>query len=144
MEKIRTLFKEIISDQSLDYYYVVIPKPLFRTKLCIWFSSLQFSLPAEDCHFKHTWPSDVDIHAVVFYLSLRRSSNGCNAKVSCIQMLLCPFPLIGVVAQVKHGLLFKLPKAPAVWVLRVPFILIVVHQVDVRVLHGPVEKQPSG
>lgn len=57
----------------------------------------------------HTWSSDVHIHAVVLYLALRRGwGNGSDAKVGCIQMLLCPFPVVRMVAQVQHGLLFKL------------------------------------
>lgn len=59
--------------------------------------------------FVQTWSSDIHIHAVILYLSLRRSrSNRGNAKVSCIQMLLRPFPLISMVTQIQHGLLFKL------------------------------------
>lgn len=57
----------------------------------------------------HTWSSDIHIHAVILDLSLRRGrSDGGNTQVSCIQMLLCPFPVVSVISQIQHGLLLKL------------------------------------
>ena len=127
---------------------------------------------------EHTRSSNVNVHAVVLYLSLRRSrGNGGNAQVCGIQVLLGPFPVVSVITEIQHGLLFKLDdykqkgvwlyfrlrsnilqqrggwdgqhgyvkldqnvsysKAVAVWILVAPFVLIVIHKVDVRYLHWP-------
>lgn len=62
------------------------------------------------CHVcEHTWSSDINIHAIILYFSLRRCrSDRCHPEVSCIQMLLRPFPLVSLISQIQHGLLLKL------------------------------------
>lgn len=58
-----------------------------------------------------TWPSHVDIHAVVFNLPLRGSgSNGGDAQISGVQVLLGPLAVVRLVVGVQHRLLVKLQK----------------------------------
>lgn len=58
-----------------------------------------------------TWPSHVDIHAVVFDLPLRGSgSDGGDAQISGVQVLLGPLAVVRLVVGVQHRLLVKLQK----------------------------------
>ena len=58
-----------------------------------------------------TWSPHVDIHAVVLTLALRGcGSNGGDAEVGSIQVLLGPLAVVRLVVHVQHGLLIKLLK----------------------------------
>lgn len=56
-----------------------------------------------------TWTPHVDIHAVVLNFALRGSgSDGGDAQVSGVQVLLGPLPVIRLVVNVENSLLIKL------------------------------------
>lgn len=56
-----------------------------------------------------TWSPDIDIHAVILNLALRGSgSNGGDAQVSGVQVLLRPLPVVRLVAHLQYSLLVKL------------------------------------
>lgn len=58
-----------------------------------------------------TWSPHVDVHAVIFNFALRRSgSDGGDAQVSGVQVLLGPLAVVRLVANIKHSLLIKLLK----------------------------------
>lgn len=58
-----------------------------------------------------TWSPDIDIHAVIFNLALRRcGSNGGDSQVSGVQVLLRPLAVVRLVVHLQYSLLVKLLK----------------------------------
>ena len=58
-----------------------------------------------------TWSPDIDIHAVILNLALRGSgSNGGDAQVSGIQVLLRPLAVVRLIVRLQYSLLVKLLK----------------------------------
>lgn len=58
-----------------------------------------------------TWSSNIDVHAVALNLALRRSwSNGGDAQVSSIQVLLSPLAMVRLVVSLQDRLLVDLLK----------------------------------
>lgn len=56
-----------------------------------------------------TWSSDIDVHAVVLVLALRRRGGyGGDPQVSCVQVLLSPLPMVLLVLQIQYRWLLKL------------------------------------
>lgn len=58
-----------------------------------------------------TWSPDIDIHAVILNLALRGcGSNGGDAQVSGVQVLLRPLPVVCLAVHLQYSLLVKLLK----------------------------------
>lgn len=56
-----------------------------------------------------TWSPNVDIHAAVLDLALRRrGGDGGDAQVSSVQVLLSPLPMVRLVVGLQYSLIIKL------------------------------------
>lgn len=56
-----------------------------------------------------TWSADIDVHAIALNLALRGcGSDGRDAQISSVQVLLGPLPVVRLVVHLQYRLLVKL------------------------------------